>query len=202
MIFEGGNMDKIKRLDMKGRVLNNESLWVPITISQKEVQLGINMGKLQESESKKLKLKDRSFHGTPIDSLNRSIAAKQAELAVRKFGGSTARVVGINEFHDFPDVGEVNVRYTGDIGYGLVITNRDQGLVPMILVTGSCPDFKLMGWIVPDYIRQMLYKVHQGRNEDCQSEFGFMASIKEHEAFQVSMQCLLPMKYINMELIK
>ena len=195
-------MDKIKRLNMKGLILNNESQWVPITISPEEVKLGVDMGTLQESESVKLGLKDRSFSGNKNDSLNRSIAAKQAELAVRRFGGNTARVVGINEFHDFADVGQVNVRYTFDVGFGLMITNRDQGLVPMVLVTGKCPDFKLMGWIVPDYMRQMLYKVHQGRNEDCQSEFGFLQEMKEYEAFQVNMQCLLPMKYLNKELVK
>src|ERR1035437_7458002 len=193
---------KIKRLNMKGLVLNNESLWVPVTISEEEVQEGIDLGTLQEEESKRLGLKDRSFSGDEGDSLLRSITAKQFEISIRRWGGGTARVVGINEFHDFADVGQVNARYTFNPGYGLMITNRDQDLVPMILGTGRSPNFKLMGWVIPGYVKQMIYKVHQGRNEECQSQFGFLQEMKSHEAFQVNMQILMPMNSFNKELIK
>lgn len=194
-------MDNIKRLNMAGIRLTSEADWVEIIISPSEIAEGIRLGTLQEAESKKLGLRDRSFSGDEGDSLARSIAAKQAEFAVRNHGGGTARVVGINEFHDYPDVGKVNVRYTFNKGYGLILTNRDQGKVPMVLVTGKSPKFFLMGWYIPDYAKQMIYKVHQGRTEDCASTFGFLHEMKDHEVCQINMQMLMPMWSFNKELI-
>jgi hypothetical protein len=195
-------MDWKKRLNMKGVRLTSEADWIDITISPEEVEEGIRLGTLQEEESKKNGLKDRSFSGDEGDSLQRSIAAKQAEIAVQRYGGGTARVVGINEFHDFPDVGQVNVRYTFNPGYGMIITNRDQGKVPMILLTGKCPTFRLMGWFIPDYAKQIVYKIHQGRTEDCSTEFGFLQEMKDHECCQLNMQMLLPMWVFNKDLLK
>lgn len=195
-------MNKIQRLRMKGVRLTSEADWEKVILTPQEVQTGIDLGTLQEAESAKLGLRDRSFSGDEGDSLARSIAAKQFELAVRKWGGGTARVVQINEFHDFPDVGEVNCRYTFNTGYGMIITDRDQGKVPMILGTGRCPEFFLMGWFVPDYAKQIIYKVHQGRNDECESEFGFLQVMKDHECCQLNMQMLMPMKWFNKELIK
>lgn len=191
-----------KKIDIKGITLNSEEHWIPITISNDEVQEGIEIGMLQESESKKLGLKDNSFSGDEQESLNRSITAKQAEIAVRKWGGGTARIVQVNEFHDHPDVSQVNVRYTFNPGYGLMLTNRDQNSVPMILCTGKSPNFYLMGWIIPSYAKYFVYKVHQGRNEDCESSFGFLQKMKDHEACHIPMQNLLPMSYLNKELVK
>lgn len=194
--------EKIKRLNMKGVRLTSEEDWVNITISAQEIQDGIDIGTYQEEESKRRGLNDRSFSGDEGDSLLRSITAKQAEFAVQRHGGGTARVTQVNEFHDYPDVGLVNVRYTFNPGYGMIITKRDQGKVPMILVTGKSPNFKLMGWCIPDYSKQAIYKVHQGRNEECETEFGFLQEMKDHEACQVNMQMLLPMSSFNKELIK
>lgn len=195
-------MDKIKRLNMVGVRLTTEADWEEIVISPSEIAQGIQLGTKQEAESKKLGLNDRSFSGDEGDSLARSIAAKQAEHAVQKYGGGTARVVQVNEFHDFPDVGGVNVRYTFNKGYGMILTNRDQGKVPMVLVTGKCPKFFLMGWFIPDYAKQFIYKVHQGRTEDCESTFGFLHEMKDHEVCQLNMQMLFPMRYLSKELIK
>lgn len=187
---------------MKGIRLTSESDWEESIITPQEIEEGLRIGALQEEESKKIGLKDRSFSGDEGDSLQRSIAAKQAEYAVRKWGGGTARIVQVNEFHDFPDVGGVNVRYTFNPGYGMIITNRDQGKVPMILVTGKCPNFRLMGWFIPDYAKQIIYKIHQGRNEDCMTEFGFLQEMKDHECCQLNMQMLLPMWSFNKDLLK
>jgi hypothetical protein len=192
----------LARLNMKGMVLNNESLWIPVTISSEEVEEAIKIGTLQEEESKKLGLNDHSFSGDENDSLMRSIAAKQFEIAIRRWGGGTARIVKVNEFHSFADVGQVNARFTFDPGYGLMITKRDQDFVPMILGTGKCPNFFLMGWIIPAFAKQMVYKVHQGRCEDCPIQFGFLQEMKDHEALHVNMQMLLPMQYLNKDLLK
>lgn len=197
-----GFLNKIDRLRMKGLVLTREEDWQKVIISPTDVAEGIRLGTLQEAESAKLGLKNRSFSGDEGDSLARSIAAKQFEFAIREHGGGTARIVGINEFHDFPDVGQVNARYTFNPGYGMIITDRDQGKVPMILGTGKCPEFYLMGWYIPDYAKQIIYKIHQGRNEDCETEFGFLQEMKDHECCQLNMQMLLPMKWFNKELIK
>jgi hypothetical protein len=195
-------MNKIQRLRMKGVRLTSEADWEKVIISPKDVAEGIRLGTLQEAESEKLGLRDRSFSGDEGDSLARSIAAKQFEFAIKQWGGGTARVVQINEFHDFPDVGKVNARYTFNTGYGMIITNRDQGKVPMILGTGRCPEFYLMGWFIPDYAKQIIYKIHQGRNEDCESEFGFLQEMKDHECCQLNMQMLMPMWSFNKELLK
>jgi hypothetical protein len=192
----------IKRLNMGGVRLTSEEDWESVVLTPQEVEDALQQGKLQEAESARLGLKDRSFSGDEGDSLQRSIAAKQAEFAVQKWGGGTARVVGINEFHDYPDVGQVNVRYTFNKGYGLILTNRDQGKVPMILVTGECPEFLLMGWYIPDYAKQIVYKIHQGRNEDTQTEFGFLQEMKSHEVCQLNMQMLFPMWSFNKELLR
>lgn len=177
-------------------------LWIPITISPEEEVEGIRLGNLQEVESKRLGLNDNSFSGDEGTSLTRSITAKQFELAIKRYGGGTARVVGINEFHTYPDVGNVNARYTFNPGYGLIITKRDQGLVPMILGTGKSPHFKLMGWFIPDFAKQIIYKVHQGRTEDCDNDFGFLQQMKDHESCQLNMQMLMPMWSFNKDLIK
>ena len=83
-----------------------------------------------------------------------------------------------------------------------MLTQRDQDFVPMILGTGKCPNFRLMGWIIPAFAKQMIYKIHQGRCEDCQSSFGFLNEMKDHEACQINMQMLLPMWSFNKDLIK
>lgn len=192
----------LKRVELGKVTLTSEEDWVNVRISDEEVKEGIRLGTLQELESKKHGLKDRSFSGDEGDSLLRSITAKQAEFAVRRWGGGTARVVDINEFHDYPDVGQVNVRYTFNSGYGMIITNRDQNKVPMILVTGQSPNFKLMGWFLPAYAKQIIYKVHQGRNEDCQTQFGFLQEMKDHECCQLNMQMLMPMWTLSKDLVK
>ena len=195
-------MDKLSRLNMKGVRLTSEADWIDVTINTKDIQEGIRIGTLQEEESKKRGLNDRSFSGDEGDSLARSIAAKQFEFAIREYGGGTARVVQVNEFHDYPDVGQVNARYTFNPGYGMIITNRDQGKVPMILGTGVAPTFRLMGWFIPDYAKQIVYKIHQGRNEACETRFGFLQEMKSHECCQLNMQMLFPMWSFNKELIK
>jgi len=194
--------NKLARLNMKGVRLTSEADWITVKISDQDVQAAISLGNLQEIESKKNGLYDRSFSGDEGDSLARTIAAKQFEYAIREWGGGTARVVGVNEFHDYPDVGQVNARFTFDPGYGLILTNRDQGKVPMILGTGRCPNFKLMGWFIPDYAKQIVYKVHQGRDENSETQWGFLQEMKDHECCQINSQMLFPMYTLNKELVK
>ena len=187
------------RLGVSNIRLTEKTDWVTVTISQEEELEAERIAAIQEADSKKMNLVDNAFDGEDGKSLLRTIASKQAEFAVRRFGGGTARVTQPNEFHDYPDVGQVNVRYVFDSEDGLMIMKRDQGKVPMILVTGKCPDFQLMGWMIPDYAKQIIYRINLGREE---ATFGFLNDMKDHEACTYSKQWLFPMWSFNKELIK
>lgn len=188
-----------KRLNIVGIPLTEEKDWELVTISQKEIDESVRMGNIQEADSKANGLKDNSFDGGDGKSLQRTIISKQAEFAVQLYGGGTARVTQPNEFHDYPDVGGVNVRYVFDKEDGLMIMKRDQGKVPMILVTGDSPNFYLMGWVIPDYAKYNIYKINQGRETPIA---GFLHNMKDHEACTYSKQWLLPMSSFNKELLK
>ena len=184
---------------MKGLSLTEKKDWVLVPLSDEEMQAGSNLGHAQEDDSKEMNLNDNSFDGEDGKSLARSIAAKQAEYAVRRWGGGTARVVLPNEFHDYPDVGKVNVRYVFDPEDGMMVMKRDQGKVPMVLVTGEPPNFYLMGWFIPDYAKQIIYRINLGRDE---ATFGFLHDMKDHECFTYSKQWLFPMWSMNKDLVK
>lgn len=189
----------IDRLNLKGMRLTEKSDWITVTICQDDINDAIEIANIQEADSKDMGLNDNAFDGGEGKSLQRTIASKQAEFAVRRFGGGTARVTQPNEFHDYPDVGLTNVRYVFDPEDGMMIMKRDQGKVPMILVTGECPNFLLMGWIIPDYAKQIIYRINLGREETI---FGFLHDMKDHEACTFSKQWLFPMWSFNKELIK
>lgn len=188
-----------KRLNIVGIPLTEEKDWELVTISQKEIDESVRMGNIQETDSKANGLKDNSFDGGDGKSLLRTIVSKQAEFAVQLYGGGTARVTQPNEFHDYPDVGGVNVRYVFDKEDGLMIMKRDQGKVPMILVTGDSPNFYLMGWVIPDYAKYNIYKINSGRESPIA---GFLHNMKDHEACTYSKQWLMPMWSFNKELLK
>lgn len=191
--------DWIKRLNMKGLTLTEQKDWPLVVISPEEVEDAIRIGKIQEEDSKRMGLHDNAFDGGDGKSLARTITSKQAEFAVRRFGGGTARVTQPNEFHDYPDVGQTNVRHVNDPQDGMMIMKRDQGKVPMILVTGSSPNFYLMGWMIPDYAKQIIYRINLGREEPT---FGFLQEMKDHECCTYSKQWLFPMWSFNKDLIK
>lgn len=193
------NRSWIDRLNLKGLKLTEKSDWITVTIDQEDINDAIEIGNIQEADSKDMGLNDNAFDGDGGKSLQRTIASKQAEFAVRKFGGGTARVTQPNEFHDYPDVGKTNVRYVFDPEDGMMIMKRDQGKVPMILVTGECPNFLLMGWTIPDYAKHIIYRINLGREEPIS---GFLYDMKDHEACTFSKQWLYPMWSFNKELIK
>ncbi len=193
------NREWMKRLNVVGMTLTTEEEWQPITIGNKEIEESIRMGNLQENDSKAKGLKDNSFDGGDGKSLERTIISKQAEFAVQLWGGGTARVTQPNEFHDYPDVGDVNVRYVFDKEDGLMIMKRDQGKVPLILVCGQSPTFYLMGWVIPDYAKYQIYKMNLGRPDPVA---GFLSNMQDHEACTYSKQWLLPMWALSKDLVK
>lgn len=189
----------IQRLNMKGLTLTEKKDWELVIISPEEVAESIKIGNIQENDSKRMGLKDNAFDGENGKSLARTITSKQAEFAVRRWGGGTARVTQPNEFHDYPDVGKVNVRHINDPEDGMMIMKRDQGKVPMILVTGSGPEFYLMGWIIPDYAKQIVYRINLGRDEPM---YGFLNDMKDHECCTYTSKWLFPMWSLNKDLVR
>ncbi len=191
--------EQLKRLNMAGLRLTEKSDWIPVTIPADKVAESIAMATKQEADSKSANLNDGSFMNDSQQSLECTTQSKAAEFAVQVWGGGTARVTQPNEFHDYPDVGQVNVRHVNDEEDGLMIMKRDQGKVPIILVTGKMPNFYLMGWTIPDYAKQVVYRINLGREE---VSFGFLSDMKDHEACTYSKQWLFPMWSFNKDLIK
>lgn len=193
------NREWIKRLQMKGVRLTDKEDWIPVTISSDNVAESIRLATKQETDSKAAGLNDGTFRNSLEESLYCTTESKGAEYAVQTWGGGTARVTQPNEFHDYPDVGQVNVRHVNDPEDGLMIMKRDQGKVPIILVTGKMPNFLLMGWFIPDYAKQFVYRINLGREEPI---YGFLHEMQDHEACTFSKQWLFPMWSLNKELIK
>lgn len=189
----------IQRLDIKSIVLTSESDWQQVILNDKDMEHAKNVAIFQQEESLRMNLKSTSIDSDYEKSLVRNIAAKQFEYALRQYGGGTARVTNPNEFHDYPDVGQVNARFVFDKDDGLMIMKRDQLKVPMILGTGEPPHFYLMGWVIPAYAKYMIYRINMGREE---ATAGFLRNMQDHEACTVSRQWLLPMWSFNKELIK
>lgn len=189
----------IARLEMKGLVLTTEKDWIDVTIPPDKVMLSINLATKQEIDSHKMGLKNGTFQNTVEESLYCTTESKGAEFAVQEWGGGTARVTQPNEFHDYPDVGQVNVRHVNDPEDGLMIMKRDQLKLPIILVTGKMPNFRLMGWFIPAYAKQFIYRINLGREEPSD---GFLNKMQNHEACTFSKQWLFPMWSFNKDLIK
>jgi hypothetical protein len=61
------------------------------------------------------------------------------------------------------------------------------------------PNYFLMGWFIPDYAKQFVYRINLGRDEFGD---GFLNEMKPHEACTFSKQWLFPMWSFNKELIK
>lgn len=193
------NKELFNRLGIKGLTLTEKSDWIKVIIPESKVKESVRLASIQEIESRDSKLYDNAFLNTPEESLYCTTESKGAEFAVQVWGGGTARVTQPGEFHDFPDVGQVNVRHVNDPEDGLMIMKKDQGKLPIILVTGKMPVYFLMGWHIPDYVKQMVYRINLGRGE---FGSGFLQEMKDHEACTFSKQWLLPMSSFNKELIK
>lgn len=188
-----------ENLGLKGLTLTDRSDWVEVILSADKIKEAAEIAAFQERSSKDQNLNDNSFMNTAEQSLHCTTESKRAEFAVQQWGGGTARVTQPNEFHDYPDVGQVNVRHVNDPEDGLVIHKRDQPKVPLILVTGQAPKYFLMGWVVPALAKQMIYRINLGRDE---LREGFLQQMKGHEACTFSKQWLNPMSTFNKELVK
>src|SRR5258708_7907587 len=123
-------------------IVTTEEDWIPIVLDARLETLAVQQGTLQENQSKARRLNDRAINKDPLASLRNTIFSKRAEYAVHQYYDGIPRVTLPGEFHDWPDVGQANVRFIGDQADGLMIQDRDQGELPMILTTTKDSFFK------------------------------------------------------------
>lgn len=184
---------------LKNCIVTVEEDWIPVILDDDLDQLSIEQGTLQERQSKQRRLKDRSIDKDPEKSLRRTIGSKRAEYAVHQYFGRIARVTLPGEFHDWPDVGQCNVRFIGDPEDGLMIQDRDQGDLPMILTTSKDPTFSdktiwLVGWGMTDLLRRHFYLINQFRSN---KNWGLIGNMEPHEQFVYPRSMLNPMKTLS-----
>jgi hypothetical protein len=193
------NKELFSRLGIKELILTQESDWIKVIIPDKKQQESFRLAKIQEDDSRENELYDHAFQNSREQSLFCTTESKGAEFAVQEWGGGTARVTQPNEFHSYPDVGQVNVRHINDPEDGLMIMKKDQNKVPLVLVTGKMPEYFLMGWTIPAYAKQYIYRINLGREK---LGDGFLHNMQPHEACTFSKQWLFPMWSLNKDLVK
>lgn len=177
--------------------------WVPVVLDDDLCNLSIEMGTLQEDQSKQRNLNDRAIDKDPARSLRCTIGSKRAEYAVHQYFDRIPRVTKPGEFHDWPDVGQVNVRFMGDPEDGLMIQERDQGDLPMVLTTSFDPQFKdktiwLVGWGMTDLLRRTFFLVNQFREN---KNWGMIDNMQPHEQFVFPRSMLNPMRTLSKEFV-
>lgn len=183
-------------------LVTTEEDWVPVVLDDDLNALAIELGNLQEAQSKERGHNDRAINKDPEASLRHSIWSKRTEFAVHQYFGRVARVTQPGEFHDWPDVGQANVRFIGDPTDGLMIQDRDQGDLPMILTTSKDLEFKdktvwLVGWGMTDLLRRHFVMINQFREN---KNWGLMGNkFEPHEQFIYPRSMLNPMKTLSKE---
>lgn len=201
------NRDKIKSLrDRLGidkiKLTEDFKDWVEVDLNPQDMAQAEKEARYQETYSREQGFKNNSIDQDFEEGVKRSIRAKQFEYALKQYGGGTARVVKVNEFHDYPDVGSCNARFTFDHQDSLMIMKKDQGQVPLIFGTGknsTSSIFYIMGWVIPDYARQFIYTMNVAREVP---NVGILNNMQPHECCAFSRQWLYPIKILNPELLK
>jgi hypothetical protein len=185
-------------------IVTTEVDWVPVVLANDLEQLAIQQGTLQEEQSKERRLNDRAINKDPEASLKHTIFSKRSEYAVHQYFDRVPRVTLPGEFHDWPDVGQANVRFIGDPADGLMIQDRDQGELPMILTTCKDLSFKdrtiyLIGWGLTDQLRRVFYLINQARELKNWGKMG--NDFESHEQFIYPRSMLTPMKWLSKEMM-
>ena len=186
-------------------IVTTEEDWVPIVLDSDLEDLSIRQGTLQETQSKQRRLNDRAINKDPEASLRNTIFSKRSEYAVHQYYDRVPRVTLPGEFHDWPDAGQANVRFIGDAADGLMIQDRDQGELPMILTTTKDLTFKdrtiwLIGWGLTDQLRRNFYLINQFRENKNWGRMG--GDFEDHEQFIYPRSMLTPMKFLSEQLMK
>jgi hypothetical protein len=185
-------------------LVTTEDDWIPVVLDNELDKLATEMGMLQEKQSKERNLNDRAINKDPEASLRYAIFSKRSEYAIHQWAGKKARVTKPGEFHNYPDVGQVNVRWIGDPTDGLMIQDRDQGELPMVLTTSKNLSFKdktiwLIGWGMTDLLRRHYFMINQFREI---KNWGAMGNnFQPHEQFIYPRSMLNPMKTLSKDFV-
>src|SRR5579864_3950824 len=180
-------------------IVTTEEDWVPIVLDNDLEALSVKQGILQEEQSKQRNLNDRAINKDPEVSLRHTIFSKRSEYAVHQHYDRIPRVTLPGEFHGWPDVGQCNVRFIGDPTDGLMIQDRDQGELPMILTTCKDLSFKdrtiwLIGWGLTDQLRRVFYLINSSRSIKNWGKMG--GDFEPHEQFIYPRSMLTPMRWM------
>jgi hypothetical protein len=149
-------------------------------------------------------LKDRTIFNTDAQDLNLQVWSKLSEFAIHQYFGGVARVTSPGDFHDYPDVGQANVRHIMDPEDGLLIQVNDQGELPMILTTTKDITFSDktiwgVGWAITDQIRRHFVMINQFREN---KNWGLMGRpFEPHEQFIYPRSMLNPLRTLSKEFI-
>lgn len=186
-------------------IVTTEEDWEPVVLDPKLEALAVQQGTLQEEQSKQRRLHDRAINKDPAASLRNTIFSKRLEYAIHQHYDYIPRVTLPGEFHDWPDVGQANARFIGDKADGMMVQDRDQGELPMILGTTKDSEFNdrtiwLVGWGLTDQLRRNFYLINLARENKNWGKMG--GDFEEHEQFIYPRSMLTPMRFLSEKLMK
>ena len=184
-------------------LVTTECDWEPVILKDEYIVLAKEKSSLQEKQSKEMNLNDRAINKDTEFSLNNTLYSKYCEYAVRQYFGDIARVTEPGDFHLFPDVGQVNVRFIGDPEDGLMIQDNDQGDMPMVLGTVKNMNFSdktiwLVGWGFTDQLRRIVKLINRFSPS---KNWGMIGNMLPHEQFVYPRSMLYPMRFLSKEFV-
>jgi hypothetical protein len=123
-----------------------------VTLNPAEVEVATAIGTYREKLSSERGYRDNS-HIEKGESLEQNIDAAGAELAASKFTGCRWNMT-IGEDLDEPDLWpHVEVRHTTHGAGGLIVRAKDKPGRLFVLVVGTCPRYRVVGWKCSDDAR-------------------------------------------------
>lgn len=132
-----------------------------ISLKWHEVLMAAQIGVVRQVQSLKKGLRDK--HGHEGAGWNLHLEGCCGELAVAKalnqfWDGS------VNSFKVGGDVGGLHVRTRSKHSYELIVRDDDPDDAAFVLVTGTCPEYRVRGWILGgDAKRSEWRQTHGGR---------------------------------------
>lgn len=187
-------------------IVTTQEDWVPVILKDEYISLARDKAAYQEKQSRERNLRNNAINKNPEAMLLNTTLSKYAEYAVKQWGGDLARVTNPGEFHDYPDVGQANVRFIGDPEDGLMISTEDQGEMPMILCTikdKNDTSFKdktiwLIGWGMTDQLRRIVYLINRTLEN---KNWGKISDMLPHEQCFFPRSMLYPMRTFSKEFL-
>lgn len=192
------------KVDITKCAVLTEKEWAPVILTETNIALAKEMGMKQFHQSREMGLKDRTIFNTDAQDLNCQVWSKLGEFAIYQYFGEQARVTNPGEFHDYPDVGQVNARHMMDPTDGFIIQVKDQDEVPMILTTTKDKTFNdktiwLIGWGITAQMRRNQYMFNQFRENPTWGTMG--RDFEAHEQFIYPRSMLNPIYMLSKEFV-